>query len=679
MRWTCLCLLLTGLLRAQEPPPTANVATVRDAAALDAALADRTIDILDLYLAATDLTKPQQNALRAWVERGGTLATRTDAVTLFGFQAVAARDAERPVHGRRTIPVDAMPLVAGVRDVWLTLPADGVLLTGHPSALPLLSVADPVAVYRESRFAAALLYWGRGQVLHVGGVPHPTRGQAETWLASLVLTPNRFNDLAQLPLETLRVAQQRLDEARQQFSRKPDEAKALLNQVFLAFRLWYGDELTARGDFDRATSVLAGVAQELPEDPAVYLAVARLNEALGRTMPAAEARALAAERYQTLKRDPPGPDAPQVRVDWSLFAEAVNAVGRAWENPTQAALDQAVARTDHLLALDDYRRGRLTAAEALLKDAAALYRGWGPPLHLRGLLELTRGDTLTRASRDRAASYRAAAAWFDQAGQAQVAADYPQPEQDRAKAWAETCRTLAEAAALEPPDVELRGGVIIRLNNADRRLQVGPLRESLLSGYAEAYQTVGSWGVWPSDLEVLVYDDTFKQAAAMPTEGVVPQAFSNAAVVGRRILAVAESNDLFRMSRHAVAHVMLNALTEDGLPAPLWFSEGVAWGAQERATELQLARVNIRRGTVMAIQQINDPEVFYDRRNVDHGHGQAQLMVNALVNRFGRGILVDLPQSTGWGETPEAAFRRLTGMTQEQFLTAMVQGRMGDL
>ncbi len=81
----------------------------------------------------------------------------------------------------------------------------------------------------------------------------------------------------------------------------------------------------------------------------------------------------------------------------------------------------------------------------------------------------------------------------------------------------------------------------------------------------------------------------------------------------------------------------------------------------------------------MSIQQINDPEVFFDRRNVDHGHGQAQLMVNALVTRFGQDILVDLARSTGWGETPDAAFRRLTNMTQEQFLTAMVQGRMGDL
>ncbi len=355
------------------------------------------------------------------------------------------------------------------------------------------------------------------------------------------------------------MAQERLAEARRLLARKPEEAKPLLNQVFLAFRLWYGDELTARGDYDRATSVLTAVAQELPEDPAVYLAVARLNEALGRTVPAAEARALAAARYQALKRDPPGPAAAQVRVDWSLFAEAVNAVGRAWENPSQGALEQATARTAHLLALDEYRRGRLSAAEPLLQEAVELYRGWAPPLHLRGLLELTRGDTLTRASRDRAASYSAAAGWFEQAGRAAVAADYPRPQQERAKAWAETCRTLAVAAATEPPDVELRGGVIIRLNNADRRLQVGPLRESLLSAYAAAYQTIGSWGVWPSDLEVLIYDDSLQMSATLPAEGVVPQAFANAATVGRRIHGVAESHELFRVARHAVAHMMLNA------------------------------------------------------------------------------------------------------------------------
>lgn len=678
MRWTCICLLVAGLLHAQEPP-AAKVATIKVAAALEPALADPTVDIIDLHLGAADLAKPQQTALRAWVERGGTLATRNDAVTLFGVRAAAASDSERLLHGRRATPVDALPLVTGVRDVWLTLPSDGVVLLSHPSALPLLSIADPSTLYRETRYAAALLYWGRGQVLHVGGAPHPTRGQAEVWLAGLATSPNRFHDLAHLPLETLRVAQQRLEQARQLFGRKPDEAKVALNQVFLAFRLWYGDELTARGDYDRATSVLAGVAQEIPEDPAVYLAVARLNEALGRTVPAAEARQTAAARYQALKRDPPGPDAPQVRVDWSLFAEAVNAVARAWENPSQPALDQATARTDHLLAIDEYRRGRLTAAEALLDDAVTLYRGWIPPVHLRGLLELTRGETLTRASRERAASYTAAAGYFDQSAKSPVTAEHPRNEVEQAKAWADTSRVLAAAAALEPPDVELRGGVIVRLNNADRRLQVGPLRESLLAGYAEAYQTVGSWGVWSSDLEVLIYDDSLRMANVLPTEGVVPQAFANAATVGRRIYGVAESYELFRMSRHAVAHAMLNALTEDGLPVPLWFSEGVAWGAQERPTEQQMARVNIRRGAVMSIQQLNDPEFFFDRRNIDHGHGQAQLMVNALVARFGQGILTDLPRATGWGEAPEAAFRRLTGMTQEQFLTALVQGRMGDL
>ena len=680
MRWTALCLLFAiGATGAQEPPPVAKVATARSGATLDAAIADTTVDIVDLTLSIADLSDDQRDALRLWVERGGTLATRTDVIRLFGFQVANVGDAERRIHGRRVTPIDALPLMVGLRDVWLALPAEGRLLVSHPTALPLLAIADPPLVHREPRYAAALLYWGRGQVLHVGGVPHPTRGQAEQWMAGLATCCNRLVDEAQLPLETLRIAQQRLDEARRDFKRKPEDAKQTLNQVFLAFRLWYGDELTARGDYDRANSVLSSVAQELPEDPAVYLAVARLNEALGRTQPAAEARELAAQRYQALKRDPPGPDAAQVRVDWSLFAEAVNAVARVWEQPSQAGLNEATARADYLVALDHYRRGRLTEAEALLQAALQLYPNWAPAMHLHGLIALTRGETLSRSSRERAVAYTAAAGWLERASKAPVSAEYSAAQQARAKAWVEAAQPLAARVATEPPDVELRGGVIVRYNAADRRLQVGPLKESLLQAFAEAYQTVGAWGDWPSDVEVLVYDDSLRMSAALPQEGVVPQAFANGAVVGRRIFTSADSGDLFRIARHSMAHVMLNALTEDGLPTPLWFSEGVAWIAQENATQQQLARTNIRRGRVMSIQQINDPEVFYDRRNVDHGHGQAQIMVNALTGRFGQGMITDLPLATGWGETPEAAVQRLTGMTQEQFLAALVQGRMGDL
>ncbi|NUP99768.1 MAG: hypothetical protein HUU35_07930, partial [Armatimonadetes bacterium] len=235
----------------------------------------------------------------------------------------------------------------------------------------------------------------------------------------------------------------------------------------------------------------------------------------------------------------------------------------------------------------------------------------------------------------------------------------------------------AAAKALEPPDLLRRGLVIIRYHASDRRWQVGPLKESIARAYDEASAYTTRWGVWADGLEVLVHDNYEAMAAALPRQGVTPPAFAAAATVGRRIHTVPQTDELFRIARHQVAHAVVNALTEDGLPPPLWLSEGLAWSAQETTTVSKMAEINIRRGRMLTVPQINDPVVFYDRRNADQANGQAELMTEAFIQRYGLAPIVPLLQNIGWGITPDQAFARATSLTQEQFLTAWVQGRLG--
>ncbi len=671
-----LMALVSAVQAADEPTPPLIV--VADAVPrLTNALADARTEIVVLRLNAADLDRPSALRLTGWVERGGTLWCETDAARLFGFDVNPITPRERIVHGRRAGALGASVLLNGVNDIWAHLAENNVLLLSHASALPLLRVADPVVGYPAPRMAAALLPYGQGQVICRPTTIHSSRADSARFEANLRQFCTRLNDEAIVPVETLTIAAGRLVQARDLLARYPAEAKKRLNEVFLAYRLWYADYLTAARQLNKATALLAGVAAELPDDPAVYLAVARLNDALGRTEPAAEARRQAAAAYLKLKKEAPTADARQVRVPWAIFAESVNAVGRAWTEPTAQNVAQAVARTQFLLGLDLYRRYDLTRAETWWKDAAAAFATWPLPNYHLGLLYETAGDNPRLPSRERAGWYAAAAEQFARAAEAAPTAEFTDNAVTAATAWAKVAQAAAQRTRNEPPDVLLRPGVIFRFNGADRRLQVGPQRESLIAAFTEAYRLDSRWGVYPEDIEVLCYDSVEQMTAVLPRTGVTRQAFGSGAVVGRRIYTVAEPEDMVRVARHSVSHVYCNALWEGGFPPPLWFQEGLCWWTQEIATQRQLALVNIRRGRFMSVPQLNDPDTFYDRRNADHAWGQAQLMVEALVDRFGMGSIVQMQQATGWGLTTADAFRQLTSMSQEDFMAAWLQGRLG--
>lgn len=667
-----LLLLAATSAGAQRPAPV----VVSSAAALAPALAGTRR--VWLRVTAAELSPQQAEQLRAWVTDGGALWTETDAAGLFGFQVDAPARADFYGHGRRACPRGATALMVDVDDVYFHLAPNAALLVSHPSALPLLRVIDGPRPPTQPRYISAALYYGRGQVIHRPAEVHPTRADGRTFETNLNLYTGGADDEVLVPLETLPVAYDRAKEAARLVKREPDKAKPILYQVFLAYRLWYAEHLTATGKLEEALAQLSAVAADLPEDPAVYLAVARLNDKLGRTQPAAEARARAKEIYDKLRRQPPAPDAPQLRVPWPVFVGAINAAGAAWENPLPDKVAEVEARTAHLLGLDAYRRHDLDAAQALWDAATRAAANWPLPWFQLGLLHHSRGEDIRQANRTRMAAFTLAGQCFLRAAGAPPTEDFTAESAKNAADWAAAAAALATGLQREPPDAEVRGHFVLRYDGADRRLQVGPLKASLLQALEQAYAATAQWGVYLDDTEVLVYPDALTMRQFLPAEGVTPQAYTNAATVGRRVYTVASSTDIGRLMRHELSHVATNALTEHGLPAPLWVDDGLATAVEQHPTRSQMARINLRRGQYLSIAQLNDATVYYDRAVVDQAFGQSALMVQAFVARWGAEALVDFLKSCGWGEAPATAFQRLTGMSQEQFLAALVQGRFGN-
>ncbi|MCC7493667.1 MAG: hypothetical protein IT204_15030 [Fimbriimonadaceae bacterium] len=667
-------LLVASLGRAAET--TDPVVPAGDLAALQRALGERSTAAIWTSLATAAVDRATLTRLQDWVERGGTLWVETDLARSFGFQTAAVTARERWVHGRRAAPRGAWAALGQVDDAYGEVAVEGHLVTAHPNAVPLLQVHDPAVAYPARRYLAALLPWGRGQVVVRPRRFAAVRADGAAFEASLrAALPARLDE-AVVPLETLQIAQQRLQQAGAMLRTEPAEAQKLLASVYLAFRLWYADYLTGSGKLDESTAVLGAVATELPDDPAVYLAVARLNDAAGRPNAAAVARQQASALYQSLQRQPPTPDARQVRVPYPIFATSINAVGSLQQQPTREAVTAAWARTAAWLGLEAYRRNDLVLCEQWWQAAAGALPTWPVLLHQRGLLAVSRGDLLAQPARDRARFYQQAAALFQAAAATAPSPEYPASAREVSQAWLRAATALATSAAADPPAAVVGQGVVVRYHDQDRRLQVGPLLRSQLDAAEEAYRFTTAWGWFAEDLEVLLFEDATALTAALPRDQAGRQAFGQAATVGRRVFLVADPLDLRRYLRHQIGHAAINALTEDGLPGPLWFEEGLASAAQRNGAQMAIASSNFRRGNVLGIEQINNPAVFFDRQLTDHAFGQAQLMTQAFVNRFGVDALALLLQATGWGAGPEEAFRRITALGQQEFLAALLEGRL---
>lgn len=680
--------LLTWLTLAAPPASAAptdlampKIVAVDTAAALAPALTltngKRANDVVWVRLNAGDLRDEAVAQLKSWVASGGALWTETDLVGSFGFKFVKAGERERVGHARRACPLGVSPFMAQVDDVYFQTEANFVYLTGHPSALGLLKVVDPlVEPGRVDKLVCAELTYGEGRVLHRPRQVHQKRGQGEQFERNLMLLSAQRSNEVRLPLEALEEAYRHCVDLSQLTPTVP-KAKAALLSIFEAYRLWWADHLTSTGQFDDALALLKAIAADLPNDPEVYLAVARWNEAQGLADKAAEARAKAKEGFLKLNRAVPAPEARQVRVTWPLFAQSVTEAGAAWDKPSAAGVAQVTARTAYLLGLDRYRAWNFADAEKLWLASYRYAPTWAPSAFALGLLNETRGDEPRQSNRDRLGQYKVASAWFDEAKKPAATAEFDANATLAAQAGSDAAKLQAATLATEPLDVQLAGHFIYRYDATDPGLRVAPLWNTVQRACEGAYQAVAGWGVWLEPTEVLVSTGTLVPRTLLPATLTTKQVYGASATAGRRIYLAAEAPNTDRCARHEFLHVLSNALTGGGFPPPLWCEEGVACAAEMNLQRSQQAQQNLRgRGRVLTLMQLNDPEIVYNRDTGDTALGQAELLANALLRRHGGSGYLSFLLNLGWGNSPEAAFLALTKLSQEEFLNSFLTGRL---
>lgn len=639
----------------------------------------RANDVVWLRLTQAQVPEPSAQALRAWVNNGGTLWTETDAAAVFGLRVLRPTMRELYGHGRRACAPMASPLVAGVNDIWYRLEPTAAFLGPDPRLLALLRVADPTEPPTVAKLVSAELSYGSGRVIHRPSEIHQTRADGKTFEANLRLGSTPSLDEVVIPVETLTATQKRCAETVALVA-KPEQAADLKNRllsVFLAYRLWWAEHLTNSGKFDDALAQLRAVAADLPQDPDVYLAVAHWNERQNRQEAADQARGQATAAYAAAKRAMPSADTKRLRVPWSSFVLSVNAAGTAWDKPTRENVALVAARTNHLVALDNYRRGELATAERLWQEAFRSRPDQSLTPFYLGLTYRTWADDPRASGRERVAWYNTAAGWFDATCLLPPTTELDAPALGQARNLAETSRNGAVQSAKEPPDVLARGGFIYRYDAADPRFRTSPLLASLQASFDSAYQGVAQYGVWLDPTEVLLPTDDFALRTMLPSTGVTRQIYPTSATAGRRIYLAGTPLTLDRQCRHEFVRVVCNALTEGGFPPPVWFEVGLASSAENDDYRSRLAGINIRGGRVMSIEQLNDAQNLRSRDALDHCLGQSELMVKALLVRFGPQTVVPFLMSMGWGASPEVAFVNWTGLGQAQFLTAWVNGQFG--
>ncbi len=677
LRLSWVSFVLAGLVSAaaaQQPAPgpgpvpaalTGRQVTVMLPQELDYALAAtngvRVADVVWLRISLAAISPEQAQAILAWVAGGGTLWTETDAVSLFGLVYVPVTDREEFGHARRACAPEASPLVEGVTDLWYRVEPGDVFLLSDPRLVPLLRVADPSEPPVDLKLVSAELAYGQGRVIHRPAEINLDRADGRIFEANLFLTSTPDDSEVVIPLDQLVLAQERLTRAVAQ----PAEAPALLGMAALAYRLWWAEFLSGVGQLDEALVVLRKLATDLPQDPAVYLAVARYNERVGRMTEAAAARRQAAAILGATQAPWPGPETPRLRAPRAMIEETLVAIDATADPAPPTVAADLLARTNHLLALDTYRRGDLASAERLWADSFRLAPSVVSAYGL-GLVQRTWADEIQRPGRDRFQLYGGAAEWFARAAQGSYALDPGLLA--RADQWAQTSAALAAQTLREPPATVAQAGFVFRYDDGDPALLETGFMQTVEATLAAAYSAIAPYGLWLEPVEVLVAPDQGMLRAMLPNEPVTPSPYAETVIVGRRIYLTDWPIDLEPQLRHAFIRVVANALTEGGYPAPTWFAQGLAVLAENDPTRLQFAASNLRRDPPMTFAQLDTAVAGGNVQAAEHALGQSALMVRSLLDQVGPTAVVPFLMNMGWGTLPELAFTELTGVRPVDWL-----------
>jgi hypothetical protein len=674
-------------------------------------------------------------ALQKWIDGGGVMAVYSDAATLFGFKLQQARTGNPQQGGQLfgrsvgAVPFGSQPLLwkmpvtanntagedlpeldntprrrrgklsvgdpteFGSMTVYYQLQEGDPLLVSHPTAMPLLRVTD-LANPQTDLFASAVASYGNGWVIFVPDQVEGGRAQSQDFLDNLV----RMAANPPLP-----IAISAISATANSLSGGTPDYKPLLTE--LQNRL--AGKATPAAANDAADNAQPAAEDNNNEDQDA--ASAAVLQQMPATLPVSAALAKAMVNAITAATSATPPPHAQDRVA---------AVVALWMLQTrmQRSTDDLSSDDD---APDSSETNWLSEASTIAPEAREV-------LFWKGAMAAQDAANVALPSPRRAAAFAAASTDWNQAATATpllAPAAAPATTQAGTAAsttsfgdfspavltnWAKLANQASVVTAIEPPVTTLTArngsGVVIRHFSDDPTLRLA------LPSIQKLQSLAGQFGWIAPDEEVLVFPNESALAAyaarlgpLQPGETPLASSFGRyGRVLGNRILMVSQPSQpiiipgtpprVIQTGTAAAAIVgrlhgelLLNALDEDGTPAPNWMRLGMMVLASDAVTVEGNDNPRPSQDLIRAGQanQLLSPDQFNNQSTNNNTSGLAELEAQSLMQyfyqQFGPGAVMETAQRLGSGEDIDEALQATTQMNEADFFTSWYQAVLGNV
>lgn len=680
------------------------------------------------------------HSLQNWVKSGGVMAVYSDAATLFGFDLQVARPGNPQQGGQlfgravSAVPLGSepllwrMPLASASADlpqiddsappsrnssklsvgdptqfaavtVYYQLEQGDSLLVSHPTATPLLRVTD-LAQPQTNLFASAIASYGNGWVIFLPDQIESERAQGGQFLNNIV------SMAADPPLP---VAISAITATANSMSGDTPDYTPLLTEL--------QKRLAGNTNPTTPTPAADNNNQAAPADNNAN------DNANDNTIPAAATNATLDLMPATLQVPIPIAKAMVAAITAAQSATPPpNAQKRVKASVALWMLQAKLQRSVNYSSADD-ENSYSSLVNTWLQGASEIAPSAREVLFWKGAVAAQDAENAMLPSPRRAGAFADASNdWRDAATATPLLTPVATATDVTATAstsfgdvspalltdWAKQANQAATTTAIEPPVATLSGqngsGVIIRHFSDDPTLRLAlPSIEKLQS-------LNGQFGWIAPGEEVLVFPNeailaTYASRLGPLEQGELPLASSfgrYGRVLGNRILMVSQPSQpiilpgtpprVIQTGTAAAAIVgrlhgelLLNALTEDGTPAPVWMRLGIMNLASDAVTVENNADQRTDQELIKAGQanQLLSPDQFnagaVNNNTSDLADLEAKSLMTYFYQQFGAGAVMETAQRLGSGEDIDQALQATTQMNEADFFTAWYKAVLGNV
>jgi hypothetical protein len=274
--------------------------------------------------------------------------------------------------------------------------------------------------------------------------------------------------------------------------------------------------------------------------------------------------------------------------------------------------------------------------------------------------------------------------------------------------WAKQANQAGVVTAIEPPVATLSGrngsGVIIRHFSDDPTLRLALPSIQKLQSLADQFGWIAPSEevlVFPNEAALATYAD--RLGPMQPGERPLASSFGRyGRVLGNRILMVSQPSQpiilpgtpprVIQTGTAAAAIVgrlhgelLLNALTEDGTPPPVWMRLGMMNLASDAVTvenngdqrpDQELIRVG-QTNQLLSPDQFNAGAI--NSTTSDLADLESKSLMSYFYQQFGAGAVMETAQRLGSGEDIDQALQATTQMNEADFFTAWYNAVLGNV